>query len=142
MIIPVRCLECGKTIGNKWEPYCKLIADVKDGGEGKSIDEALTILGLIRGCCRNMLMTHVEAIDDMLKYPELETVFKDLKIDRSGVCRVYGGEKFHTLNDRRHLAAIKKKEEEEYDAYHPIHLKKLAALPPPEKPEEVKSGKA
>lgn len=27
MIIPVRCFTCGKVVGDKWEPYLKLLQD-------------------------------------------------------------------------------------------------------------------
>lgn len=62
MIIPVRCFTCGKVIGNKWEPYCKLLSS---GVESK---EALDQLKLERYCCRRMLITHVELIDQILLY--------------------------------------------------------------------------
>jgi len=63
MIIPVRCFTCNKVIGNKWEPYQKLLS------EGYSKNEALTKLGLKRFCCRRMLLTHVDLIDKFLEYP-------------------------------------------------------------------------
>ena len=63
MIIPIRCFTCGKVIDNKWIPYQKLINE-----ELKTIDEALNILGLKRYCCRRMLMTHVDLIEDIMKY--------------------------------------------------------------------------
>lgn len=62
MIIPVRCFTCGKVTGNMWTPYQNMLAD------GVSEKEALDKLGLKRYCCRTMLLTHVELIDDMLKY--------------------------------------------------------------------------
>ena len=63
MIICVRCFTCGKVIGNKWEEYKRL----QEKGE-ETNDVILTKLGLIRYCCRRMLLTHVEVIDDLLKY--------------------------------------------------------------------------
>ncbi|KHG22319.1 hypothetical protein F383_04492 [Gossypium arboreum] len=52
MIIPVRCFTCGKVIGNKWDTYLDLLqADYTEG-------DALDALGLVRYCCRRMLMTH------------------------------------------------------------------------------------
>lgn len=63
MIICVRCFTCGKIIGNKWEEYKRL----QEKGE-ETNDVILTKLGLTRYCCRRMLLTHVEAIDDLLKY--------------------------------------------------------------------------
>ena len=62
MIIPVRCFTCGKVTGNKWESYQQLLKD------GKTAGEALDILGLKRYCCRRILLTHVELIDQVMEY--------------------------------------------------------------------------
>lgn len=62
MIIPVRCFNCGKVTGNKWIPYQKYL------NEGFSEKDALDKLGLERYCCRNILLSHVDIIDQLLKY--------------------------------------------------------------------------
>jgi DNA-directed RNA polymerase subunit N len=65
MIIPVRCFTCGKQIGDKWEPFNQR---VRAGDKpAKVLDE----LGIRRYCCRRMLITHVEIIDEFLKYPQV-----------------------------------------------------------------------
>jgi DNA-directed RNA polymerase subunit N len=68
MIIPVRCFTCGKLIADKWEEFAKR---VKDGeAAGKVLDD----LGVTRYCCRRMLLSHVEIIDEVIKFYERETV--------------------------------------------------------------------
>lgn len=63
MIIPVRCFTCGNIMGNKWDEYLRLVNE-----EGLDPGDALDRLGLKRFCCRRMLLTHVDLIDQMLKY--------------------------------------------------------------------------
>jgi len=64
MIIPVRCFSCGRVIGDKWEPFSRRVV----GGE--SPRDVLDDLGLARYCCRRMLLSHVEIIDEILKFHE------------------------------------------------------------------------
>ncbi len=62
MIIPVRCLSCGKLIGDKWEEYARRVKAGEDAGV------VLDSLGITRYCCRRMLLSHVEVIDEILKF--------------------------------------------------------------------------
>jgi DNA-directed RNA polymerase I, II, and III subunit RPABC5 len=62
MIIPVRCYSCGKVVGNLYEPYQKLLG--KDFTEA----EALDALNLQRYCCRRMIISHIDLIDNMIPY--------------------------------------------------------------------------
>ncbi|MEM4598336.1 MAG: DNA-directed RNA polymerase subunit N [Candidatus Diapherotrites archaeon] len=62
MIIPVRCFSCGNVVGNL---YKRFEDEVKKGRNPK---EVLDELGVNRYCCRRMLLTHVEAIDDLMKF--------------------------------------------------------------------------
>ena len=69
MIIPVRCFSCGKLVGDKWEPFAKRVE------AGEDPKEVLNDLGITRYCCRRMLLSHVELIDEILKfYTDKETV--------------------------------------------------------------------
>jgi DNA-directed RNA polymerases I, II, and III subunit RPABC5 len=76
MIIPIRCVTCGKVIADKWNKYQELVKSNPEHGkqtdtinvnssniqktvEGKVLDE----LGLKRYCCRRHLLTHVDLIE-------------------------------------------------------------------------------
>lgn len=64
MIIPVRCFSCGKVIGDKWEEFSQRIE------AGDPPREVLDDLGVMRYCCRRMLLSHVEIIDEVLRFHE------------------------------------------------------------------------
>ncbi len=64
MLIPVRCFTCGNLIADKFEDYQ---TKVKSGEEpGKALDS----LGLTRYCCRRMLLTSVESIQQIVPFYE------------------------------------------------------------------------
>ena len=62
MMIPVRCFTCGNVIGDK---YRKFMEYIKEGMDPK---DALDKLGLKRYCCRRMILTHVDIIDQFILY--------------------------------------------------------------------------
>jgi len=62
MIIPIRCFTCGKPIAQYWEEYKERVE------KGESPDKVCDDFGLDRYCCRRMLLTHVDLIDDLLLY--------------------------------------------------------------------------
>ncbi|MBS3108151.1 DNA-directed RNA polymerase subunit N [Candidatus Woesearchaeota archaeon] len=57
MIIPMRCMSCGKPVSHLWEEFQER---VKKGEEAKKV---LDSLGLERFCCRSLFMGHVDLID-------------------------------------------------------------------------------
>ena len=69
-MIPVRCFSCGKVIADKWEPYK---ARVEAGEKPKDV---LDDLGITRYCCRRMLITGVELIDELIKYDMEKVVLR------------------------------------------------------------------
>ena len=64
MLVPVRCFTCGNLISDKYEDY---LTRIKSGEEpGKVLDS----LGISRYCCRRMLMTSVETIQQVVPFYE------------------------------------------------------------------------
>jgi len=66
VIIPVRCFTCGALIGDKWEEFSKRVKNGED--PGKVLDD----LGVRRYCCRRMLLSHVELIDEILAFADAQ----------------------------------------------------------------------
>ncbi|TET91114.1 MAG: DNA-directed RNA polymerase subunit N [Methanomassiliicoccales archaeon] len=62
MIIPVRCFTCGKVVGSVWEEYSKR---TQEGEDPKAV---LDSLGVKRYCCRRMLISNVELIDEIMPF--------------------------------------------------------------------------
>lgn len=75
MIIPIRCMNCGKLIADKWRYYQQKLRQMKgdqselpyymdgttvpDTPEKKVLDE----LGLTRPCCRKHFLTQKDLIE-------------------------------------------------------------------------------
>ncbi len=62
MIVPVRCFSCGKVVGAQYEDFVKRL-EKKENPE-KALDE----LGIERYCCRRTLFSHVELMDEIMKF--------------------------------------------------------------------------
>ncbi|MCD6145676.1 MAG: DNA-directed RNA polymerase subunit N [Methanosarcinales archaeon] len=60
-MIPVRCFTCGKVISSVWMEYKKRI-------ELEDPEKVMDDLGVERYCCRRMLLTHVELVDEFSPY--------------------------------------------------------------------------
>ncbi|MFB6147804.1 MAG: DNA-directed RNA polymerase subunit N, partial [Candidatus Nanohaloarchaea archaeon] len=58
MQVPVRCLSCGKVIGDKYEEFQERTDEGEDPGE------VLDDLGLEKYCCRTVFITHVDTVDE------------------------------------------------------------------------------
>lgn len=75
MIIPIRCMNCGNVLADKWLFYQEKVKELRDGSklnviymDGKSVpdtpeNQVLNALGLKRYCCRKHMLTHVDLID-------------------------------------------------------------------------------
>ena len=64
MLIPVRCFTCGNLIADKFEDYQTKVKSGEDPGK------ALDALGMSRYCCRRMLLTSVESIQQIVPFYE------------------------------------------------------------------------
>ena len=64
MLIPVRCFTCGNLIADKFDDYqTKLKA-------GEDPEKVLNDLQINRYCCRRMLLTTVETIQQVIPFYE------------------------------------------------------------------------
>ncbi len=75
MIIPIRCMNCGNTLADKWRYYQRRVKQLRGDDATKPIYiDGTTVpdtaerrifeeLGLKRYCCRKHLLTHVDLID-------------------------------------------------------------------------------
>lgn len=77
MIIPVRCVTCGKVLGDKWREYQKRVSDaapkkaddeeppdgLRDGLVGTRHARVLDDMGIVKLCCRRHMLTNVDAMD-------------------------------------------------------------------------------
>jgi len=64
VLVPVRCFTCGNLVSDKFEEYQN---KVKSGEEPAKI---LDSLGIKSYCCRRMLLTTVETIQQVLPFYE------------------------------------------------------------------------
>jgi len=62
LLIEVRCFTCGLPISHLYEDW----RNRKEAGENPK--EILDDLGLERYCCRRMLITHVELLNETIKF--------------------------------------------------------------------------
>ncbi len=64
MLIPVRCFTCGNLIADKYADFQNKIKS------GEEPDKVLDSLGIERYCCRRMLLTTVETIQQVIPFYE------------------------------------------------------------------------
>jgi DNA-directed RNA polymerase subunit N len=62
MIIPVRCMSCGKPIGHLYEEYKERAEKGEDKGK------IMTELGLKRYCCRGVFLGHVDTLETIARF--------------------------------------------------------------------------
>ena len=64
MLVPVRCFTCGNLIADKFEEF---ETRIKSGEEPAKV---LSSIGIKRYCCRRMLLTSVETIQQVIPFYE------------------------------------------------------------------------
>lgn len=62
MMLPIRCFTCGKLVGDKFDEFEKRVKAGEDPGK------VLDSLGVKRYCCKRMMITSVDLIDQVLPY--------------------------------------------------------------------------
>jgi DNA-directed RNA polymerase subunit N (RpoN/RPB10) len=77
MIIPIRCMNCGNLIADKWRIYQELLKQKKGKNPASTIyidatkipntpeKEILDKLQLRRECCRKHFLTHVDLLEQI-----------------------------------------------------------------------------
>ena len=78
MIIPIRCMNCGRLLADEWRWYQKRVATLRhEKGlkdepvyiNGKDVPDrtperqACDELGIVRYCCRKVFLTHRDILD-------------------------------------------------------------------------------
>ena len=64
MLVPVRCFTCGNLVADKFEEYQNRVKS------GEVPAKVLDSLGIERYCCRRMLLTTVETIQQVIPFYE------------------------------------------------------------------------
>ena len=64
VLIPVRCFTCGNLVADKFDDYQNKLK------AGEDPVKTLDSLGITRYCCRRMLLTTVETIQQVIPFYE------------------------------------------------------------------------
>ncbi len=67
MLIPIRCFTCGKVIADKYENFRQAVR------QGEDPAAVLDRLGVVRYCCRRMLLSHIDIIDNFMPFAATNT---------------------------------------------------------------------
>lgn len=62
MIIPIRCMSCGKPLAHLYEKYAERVS------KGEERKKVMDDLGLQRYCCRAIFLGHVDLIDTAAQF--------------------------------------------------------------------------
>jgi len=62
MLIPVRCLTCGKPVGHLYEEFKRRVET------GENLKKVLDELGLKRYCCRQLFLGHIDLLKEISQF--------------------------------------------------------------------------
>ena len=62
MIIPVRCITCGKPVAGLWQRFTERTS------KGEAAKKVLDELGIERYCCRALFLTHVDLLKKVAQF--------------------------------------------------------------------------
>jgi DNA-directed RNA polymerase subunit N len=71
VIIPVRCFSCGRVVASDYERFKAAMDKIRSTGrkpEDSEIEKTLDDLGVERYCCRRMILSHIDLIDEVLPF--------------------------------------------------------------------------
>ncbi|PIO02311.1 DNA-directed RNA polymerase subunit N [Candidatus Micrarchaeota archaeon CG09_land_8_20_14_0_10_60_16] len=62
MLVPVRCWSCGKPVAEHWDEYKERV------DKGEEAEKVMDDLGIDRYCCRRMMVSQPDLIDEILPF--------------------------------------------------------------------------
>ena len=71
MIIPIRCFSCNRVIASDFRKFQKRINEIREKRREPTPEEISNImddLGLEKYCCRRMILSHIELIDEIMPF--------------------------------------------------------------------------
>ncbi|MCI4435107.1 MAG: DNA-directed RNA polymerase subunit N [Thermoplasmata archaeon] len=72
MIIPVRCFSCGRVIATDYIKFREEVEKIKKSENrnptSEEINNIFDELGVKRYCCRRMIVSHIDLIDEVINF--------------------------------------------------------------------------
>jgi len=72
MIIPVRCFSCGRVIASDYIAFVNKVNMIRETENRdptpEEIQKIFDEIGVRRYCCRRMILSHVDLIDDTMAF--------------------------------------------------------------------------
>ena len=72
MIIPVRCFSCGRVIASDYIAFVNKVNLIRETEKrdptSEEIEKIFDEIGVRRYCCRRMILSHVDLIDDTMAF--------------------------------------------------------------------------